>query len=104
MRNSIGSASLPSGPRSAWILSMWRCGCGLYHPMSRPGSAPFFGRDNKSIWRRRMAEAIPLEQILIAGIDDFVFQLLQAGASLYVASGPVNAFLKPPRRGHAQEP
>jgi hypothetical protein len=33
MRNSIGSASLPSGPHFASILSMWRCGCGLYRPM-----------------------------------------------------------------------
>src|SRR6516225_8308112 len=29
---------------------MWRCGCGLYRPISTLGSALCFGRDNRSIW------------------------------------------------------
>src|SRR6516165_2023118 len=55
MRNSIGSASLPSGPRSVSILSTWLCGCGLCRPIERQGSALSFGRDNKLIWQRHIA-------------------------------------------------
>jgi hypothetical protein len=56
MRNSIGLASLPSGPPSASTLSTWLYGCGLYRPMSRPESALSSARDNGSIWRMRSAE------------------------------------------------
>jgi hypothetical protein len=73
MQNSIGSASLPSGPHSASILSTWLCGRGLYRPISKPGTALSFGRDNRSIWRMHMAErhTISPEQILTASIDHF---------------------------------
>jgi hypothetical protein len=54
MQNSIGSASLPSGPRSASILSIWFCGCGLYRVIKKPGCALSFGRDNRWIWRRHI--------------------------------------------------
>jgi hypothetical protein len=46
MQNNIGSASSPSGPHSASILSMWLFGYGLYRLMSGPGSGRCFGRDN----------------------------------------------------------
>jgi hypothetical protein len=56
MRNNIGSASLPSGPQSASILSTWLVGCGLYRLMWRPGSVLCFARDNGLIWRRHWIE------------------------------------------------
>ena len=73
IRNSIGSASLPPGPHYASILSTWLCGRGLYRPISKPGTALSFRRDNRSIWRMLMAErhTISPEQIPTASIDHF---------------------------------
>src|SRR6516162_5807698 len=56
MRNSIGWASLPSGPHSVSIRSTYHCAYGRYRPTLRPGSASSFERDNTSIWRRHLAE------------------------------------------------
>jgi hypothetical protein len=89
MRNSIGLASLPSGPRAALILSMWLCGYGRCRQISRPGSVLSFGRDNRSISGRHIADSwFYIHRLLAPWLNAPQCRLQRARARL---SGPAVA-------------
>jgi len=61
---------LPSGPRSALILSMWLCGYGRCRQIMRPGSVLSFGRDNRSISGKHIADSwFYIDKLLLSWLN-----------------------------------